>query len=419
MESSSAVIVHTPTGAEQPSSTASTSAERMAERMPPSTPPHPPLVPVHNAVEQCAGALLTMIGVSFTVLGLHGMTVNGRVGRVSACTMSLRWYGYVCMWAFGQALQLLAVQFAEEPIVATSSNFAIVVNAVLAHSMLGEPIGLVDVLAIVAMAAGACLVVVFVPRSMDTLSLLQLDELFTGSPWALSGLAVTTCLPLVLAIPRLVLRAPHAPGSGGIAWGLLAGWSGATSMTAAKICMLLFDNYAWHVFALLWAWPVGLICFLGEVGMVAFVYQGMGQYEASVVVPTYYVSMTILASVQALCIFPTKGARLSTTSTVGFSLGVLVCLVAVGFMAGVRSRRRPSVRVNRTGLLDGIGAEENVHCSLPRPELRTADLARTADHLSHGAEGGGEASTVQHSDMQGDSHARSTIVRPQTESMGR
>ena len=50
-------------------------------------------------------------------------------------------------------------------------------------------------------------------------------------------------------------------------------------------------------------WPLALIALSGEVGMMVALLNGMAHHESTIVVATYYISMTIFASVQGLCVF--------------------------------------------------------------------------------------------------------------------
>ena len=276
-------------------------------------------------VYQCAGALLATAGVGITVLGLHGMKIHGKQGNIFQFTMPRHWYSYVICWAIGQALQLSAVKFADEPVVAAFSNTAVIFNAWLAHRMLGERITSVDVVAIVTMIGGACLVVIMCPAGQQSLTLEQAANLFVRSPWPAVGMLGTASVAMVaapLAFRSFVRRAPHRP-SGGVAWGLLAGFSGAISMTSAKVCMLLLDHYGFPIIWELSAIGIALISFVGEVGMVVFVICGMQRHEASLVVPTYYISMTLFASLQGLCLFlEPQSAGLTPSQVAGFVVGV-------------------------------------------------------------------------------------------------
>lgn len=344
----------------------------MGDALPPAAAPPTPRSPdidvVNNFFMQTAGALLTMLGVGLSVLGLHGMKVHGVSGRVLQLTKTARWYGYVGLWSFGQALQLLAVKLAEEPVVAAFSNFAIIVNAALASRLLGEKMATADVLAIATMIAGSCLVVVCSPQPQQTALTLQgLQHLLTSSSLPAAGL-LSTGVAALFAAPIAVVSAfsqPHAACArscadahtsrgplGGVAFGLLAGWAGATSVTAAKLCWLLFDTFVWRTFGLGVAWLLATVAFAGEVGMVVFLFNGMAHHEAAVVVSTYYITLTCFASVQGLCVFNLLRA-LRPASAAGFVTGIALCILAVAYMARVRagSAAGPAL-VSRTVAVD-------------------------------------------------------------------
>lgn len=345
--------------------------------LPPPSPPPIPSTPAatvrsyYYVIKQICGALLCAIGVGVSVLGLHGMTIHGGRGRAMRCTKSRTWVAYAALWAVGQVLQLLAVLLAEEPVVAAVCNVAVIVNAYLAHRLLGEPITKTDMVAIVAMTVGACLVVAFVPAQQESLSTHEFLLLFDRSALPVIGFASTTLLAVV-ATPRALQSAwgpvaseHQAAGSasGGLAFGLLAGWSGATSMTAAKVCTLFFDHYAWDALTLPLAWAISVVSFTTEIGMVVFVIQGMARHEASVVVPTYYISMTLIASAQGICLFGGH-ETLTPLSATGFGLGVMLCTISVGVMAGMRKPGQAGTRrVDRAQLLDGRSVDA-VHCSV-------------------------------------------------------
>ena len=218
--------------------------------LPPYLPPSPPIptpptesvVSYYYWLKQTCGAILVAIGVGISVFGLHGIKLHGQSGTVSRCNKPRRWCGYAALWAFGQVLQLLAVQLAEEPVVAATCNFAVIVNAFLAYRLLGEPITPTDCWCICAMMIGACLVVVFVPPAQQSLSTREFEQLFERSATPAAGIGATTMIA-VLSFPRTVQSFWSSPASravggasGAVAFGLLAGWSGATSMTAAKVC---------------------------------------------------------------------------------------------------------------------------------------------------------------------------------------
>ncbi|KAL1495181.1 hypothetical protein AB1Y20_017046 [Prymnesium parvum] len=286
--------------------------------------------------DQLLGSVLEMTGVAITVVGLHGMKVHGVLGRALSCSKSATWYAYVGLWALGQLIQLLAVEFATEPVIASVSNFAIVCNAVLAHYVLGERITRLDAIAIAVMIGGALLVVSFVPEPTTTsLQLAELRALFVASAAPLVGLLGTTLLAAA-AIPAAVRSALHpelrtAP-HGGIAFGVLAGYAGAISITTSKICWLVFDAISFASLAQPLWWFYAVCSFAGELLMVAALFNGMSWHEASIVVSTYYISMTICGALQGLCIFGLIDT-FRAASAAAFAFGIALCVGAVYMLA--------------------------------------------------------------------------------------
>ena len=113
-------------------------------------------------------------------------------------------------------------------------------------------------------------------------------------------------------------------------------------------------------------WPLALIALSGEVGMMVALLNGMAHHESTIVVATYYISMTIFASVQGLCVFDLL-PQLTWPSASGLALGVLLCVASVVWMAGMRSKRlghgaRAIGSIDRSALIDGhIYAAEEAH----------------------------------------------------------
>jgi uncharacterized membrane protein len=320
-----------------------------------------------------------MLGVTVTVIGLHGMKQHDK-GRVRRCTKPRRWTGYLVLWTFGQALQLLAVKLAEEPVVAAVSNFAIVVNAMVSQRLLGETVTGVDLICFAGMIIGASLVVAFTPiPPQKSLSIAGVDNLFTSSPLPAIGLVSTTALA-VLGLPRALLSAMRTSSrrsaAGGLCFGLLAGYCGATSITAAKLCWLIFDFYGWPALTKGLGWAISFVAFGGEIGMVVFLFNGMAWHEASVVVPTYYITMALFGSMQGLFVFHLL-PHLTPLSASMFALGVLLCVTSIAWAAHHRQRHRMTESLRRSGsghLLDQEYHERNRHTSAPSsPDAHHAD----------------------------------------------
>ena len=110
-------------------------------------------------------------------------------------------------------------------------------------------------------------------------------------------------------------------------------------------------------------WALFFVAIGGEIGMLVALLYGMARHESTIVVATYYISMTLFASIQGLCVFDLL-PQLDALSASGFTFGVLLCLAGVVWMAGLRakdgggnspgSRRGSGVGgVDRSALIDG------------------------------------------------------------------
>ena len=216
-------------------------------------PPPPSISDVSFFFYQLSGAVLTVIGVTMTVVGLHGMILWSEGGRVQRVPQRVLLIVAVALWCVGQLLILMAVKLAQEPVIAAVSNFAIIVNAGLGVKLQGERVTRRDLIAMCSMIVGACCVVAFTPQPPQlSLSTSDLNFLFSCSALPIIGLVSTTILTFAAVPPavRSIVRPaalPHAGPGEGLAFGLLAGYAGATSVTTTKLCWLMFDYYSWSV----------------------------------------------------------------------------------------------------------------------------------------------------------------------------
>ena len=308
------------------------------------------LLPRHSGMSSCAtgnddfavysqmgGAVLALLGIVATVAGLLGLKIHGNTGRIRECTKNIRWYAAIAGWCIGQLLQLLAVRLASEPVVAAVTTLAVPVNALLAWRYLGERITQWDWVSIVIMLLGAGLVVFSSPQySKQGLSVSEEGALFT-SPTGVVMLGATGVVSCVAGFAVMRGRR-HGGTSAGLGFGLFAGVSGALSITTAKLCwLLLYDSThgGENLFTQAPTYVFGFTSFIGEVGMAVAVYLGLRSGEATVVVPAYYISMTVLASLQGLLLFDQIGC-FSPAGGSAFGIGVLLACGAVVLMAGVR-----------------------------------------------------------------------------------
>ena len=221
-------------------------------------PPPPPLAPgitpsessgFEYVIRQISGAALVIIGVGITVAGLHGLKIYDAGGSVRRCNKQCRWYGSLTVWAFGQFLQLLGVYLAAEPVVAAfSTTSAILSNAWLSWKLQGEKQTPIDFVAMAIMILGAIFVGLSCPPAPNrSLSLEDYWTLFESPvPWV--GLVATTFIAAA-AVPRALQTIFYPQSeeklgcfgllqigpSGGVAMGLMAGYTGGTAITATKL----------------------------------------------------------------------------------------------------------------------------------------------------------------------------------------
>ena len=67
-----------------------------------------------------------------------------------------------------------------------------------------------------------------------------------------------------------------------LAFGVLAGYTGGTSITMTKLCWLLFDHYSWQALAMGEPWALSVVAFGGEILMVVALFHGMARHEVRV-----------------------------------------------------------------------------------------------------------------------------------------
>ena len=157
------------------------------------------------------------------------------------------------------------------------------------------------------------------------------------------------------------------------------------SLTPLRPCAPFFQGVGWALF---------FVAIGGEIGMLVALLYGMARHESTIVVATYYISMTLFASIQGLCVFDLL-PQLDALSASGFTFGVLLCLAGVVWMAGLRakdgggnspgSRRGSGVGgVDRSALIDGASCVvvEEAHGSgtasgeVGSPAIATSQNAR-------------------------------------------
>jgi len=318
---------------------------------------------------QAMGAFVALVGIAITVGGLIGLKYYGATGSVRECNKSWRWCASVIGWCVGQLLQLCAVKLATEPVIAAVSTLAVPANALLAWRFLGEPVTRMERLAILVMTIGAVMVVFSSPQQAQTeMTVSEVGALFTASPLAIGGVAVTAAAGCAAG---LAVRWPgQRQGSPeeSMGFGVLAGVSGATSITAAKLCWMLFDETVdgptgenetaggprWeNEFVSPWLYCIGTLSALGEAGMAVALFYGLARGESTMVVPAYYISMNVMGSLQGLLLFDMVRCFSPLTAPL-FALGILLSCVTVGLMAAWR--REPSSTERCTPLMEEVAA---------------------------------------------------------------
>ena len=326
-----------------------------------------------DVAEQAGGAFVALVGIIMTVAGLIGVKHFGKAGTIQDCNKGWRWAASVLSWCVGQLLQLCAVELATTPVVTAVATLAVPTNALLAWKFLGEPLTRMELLAIVAMTIGAGMVVFSAPQQgKASMTVAQVGDLFTASWLPAIGSVVTGLVACAAAFA--VRRPARRPGgsSESMGFGVLAGVSGASSITAAKLCWMLFDDTVsggQNAFLQPALYLIGVFSALGEAGMAVALFYGLARGESTMVVPAYYISMNVTGSGQGLCLFGKFKCFTAVTGPV-FGIGVLLACVAVALMAAWR--RAPVASERGTPLMEEVAAPSG------SARIRTAAAAEAA-----------------------------------------
>lgn len=166
----------------------------------------PPASTAGTVERQLAGAALTIVGTTASVVGLHGLKRHRGAPR--------RMLGSLLCWSGGQAAQLLALALATQSVVAAMTNVGIWVNAYLSRQLLHEQVGMHDLLASCVLTVGCLLVVAFAPLLEVThLTRGEVGDLLAHSVIPLYGLFATATIAApavyVLVSERLKKKALH------------------------------------------------------------------------------------------------------------------------------------------------------------------------------------------------------------------
>jgi hypothetical protein len=106
------------------------------------------------------------------------------------------------------------------------------------------------------------------------------------------------------------------------------------------------------------AWILGGFMSGGEALMIVSLAIGLQRSEASIVVPTFYGTMTVFSAVQGLIVFD-LARELTPTTAAGLAAGIMLCLVSLAALAGARRNAklaRSAPHVDASMLLDAHAA---------------------------------------------------------------
>jgi hypothetical protein len=320
--------------------------------------------------DQVVGALLAVLGVGTSVAGLLGLKFySSGSGHTDERRRARCWYACAAIWALGQILQFLGVHFATQPVVAAVTSAGILFNDIGASRLFGERLTRWDAMASSGLIFGAILVVIFAPVLLvEHMTMQDVSTRFGSSPAPLAALLGTAAVACAAASFAVVATRKSCRGSTslGLAFGTLAGFNGSYSITFTKFVWLLFaENIrsgGQDEFAQPAAWILGGFMSGGEALMIVSLAAGLRRSEASVVVPTFYGTMTIFSAVQGLFVFD-LARELTPTTTAGFVMGILLCVASLGTLAAARRHAqlaRAAPRVDASTLLGAHAATAGV-----------------------------------------------------------
>ena len=333
------------------------------------------------ADQQVKGAVIEFFGASLAIVGLNaqkwaadgdsqakkqddsnGVVVDdGGVG-CSLCGCSWRWLLAISLFVTGQVVQTAAFAFGSQSLVAAVSNLSLVTNAVVAHFWFHEPFSLrprpIAVRGSGALALfvgwdlGAVMLVVVgtvvtginaTPPPPADPSVAQLRALFLAPPYL-------TCLALSLAaalMPLSWLRSNAGavelatlPRHYGSLYALSAAAFASVSITLSKISVLLLkltlqgaNQFRGANAASSWAFTAGFILF--AVVNLRVLNEGLGKFDASFVIPIYYVMSTLLTIVSGEVLYQTYVELWQHFWPKGtlFGAGLVLSLVGVNVIA--------------------------------------------------------------------------------------
>lgn len=225
----------------------------------------------------------------------------------------------------GEAGNMAAYSFAATSIVAPLGAVGLLTNLLISTSVLGEEFRGRDVVGALGCASGASLIAINAPT--NELRMSQYDILYnvigTANFWMFYIAVTMSGVAVWLMHRRNMIRNVGAP------LGVSVTFASYTLLSVKSVSLMIQETVAGDSqlkFGLFWI----MILFLAisGPGQVYWLNQALGQFNASLVVPSYYVCFSITAISVGGIVF--RDFRdMSTTSTLFFAFGALISIVGV------------------------------------------------------------------------------------------
>ena len=326
------------------------------------------------ADQQLKGAVLEFFGASLAIVGLNAQkwaadgdkkddgpkkADDGGGGGGGGRCCGWRWALAISLFVAGQVIQTAAFAFGSQSLVAAMSNLSLVTNAVVAHFWFHEPFHLAprpaatrgpgllplfigwDLGAVALVVAGTVVTGLFsTPPPPGDPTIGQLRLLFSAPPYL-------CCLALSLAAALLPLRWLRSeagrvelvtlPRRCGSLYALSAASFAAVSITLSKVSVLLLKRTAQgqnqFTDGAAFAFVAGFVV-LAVVNL-RVLNEGLSKFDASFVIPVYYVSSTLLTIVSGELLYGTYVQlwRQLWPKGLAFAAGLALSLFGVHVMA--------------------------------------------------------------------------------------
>jgi hypothetical protein len=259
----------------------------------------------------------------------HLLTVAERKAPLEGeerCTWVL---GFSCFVA-GQAGILASLGFIDQATSAIFSNVALVTNSIFARYFFNEQFTQADFFAITTILAGSALVVLYYAHVEQDFTL-EIIRGYMQEP--LFNVFMFGCVSAFLVcLSWKMLRWDGRAGStAGVVFATMAALVGCCSLTFGKMFIaLLKESFTGsNQFTDYLAWVVTVIFITCAVSNVHFINFGLENSPAMVMIPIYYVLITVLATIAGILCFQDFATFEETLNWILFVAGVLLSLVGV------------------------------------------------------------------------------------------